>query len=152
GHIFPALAIANAVKRLRPATNILFVGADGRMEMEKIPQAGYPIVGLPIAGIQRSLSLKNLLLPIKIPQSLFKASSILKKNKPQAVVGVGGYASGPILFMASAKKIPTVIQEQNSYAGVTNKFLGKRVNAICVAYNGMEKFFPKKKIIETGNP
>jgi UDP-N-acetylglucosamine--N-acetylmuramyl-(pentapeptide) pyrophosphoryl-undecaprenol N-acetylglucosamine transferase len=152
GHIFPALAIANAVKRLRPATNILFVGAEGRMEMEKIPQAGYPIVGLPIAGIQRSLSLKNLFLPIRVPQSLFKANSILKKNKPQAVVGVGGYASGPILFMASARKIPTVIQEQNSYAGITNKLLGKWVNAVCVAYDGMEKFFPKKKIIETGNP
>lgn len=152
GHIFPAIAIANALKRRDETTEILFIGALGRMEMEKIPKAGYRIEGLPIAGIQRRLTWKNLVLPYKVIQSLMKAKRMIKNFQPDAVVGVGGYASGPVLFAATMMKIPSLIQEQNSYAGITNKILGKRVKKICVAYDGMEKFFPAEKIVVTGNP
>jgi UDP-N-acetylglucosamine--N-acetylmuramyl-(pentapeptide) pyrophosphoryl-undecaprenol N-acetylglucosamine transferase len=153
GHIFPAIAIANALKqKLQDKVEILFVGAEGRMEMEKVPAAGYKIEGLWISGIQRSLSLKNLAFPFKVIASLLKARRIIKKFKPDVVVGVGGYASGPTLAMASFAGVPTLIQEQNSYAGITNKILGKRVDKVCVAYDGMEKFFPKEKIVLTGNP
>ncbi len=152
GHIFPAIAIANALRKVDATMEILFVGALGRMEMEKIPKAGYKIVGLPIAGIQRKMSVKNLLLPYKVIQSLMKARAVIKRFQPDAVVGVGGYASGPVLFAASTMSIPTLIQEQNSYAGITNKILAKRVNRVCVAYEGMEKFFPLQKITVTGNP
>ena len=152
GHIFPAIAIANALQKRLPDLEILFIGAQGRMEMEKVPKAGYRIEGLPIAGLQRSLSLKNLSLPFKVINSLMKAASIIKSFKPDVVVGVGGYASGPVLFAAALKGIPTLIQEQNSYAGITNKILGKRARKICVAYEGMDKFFAKDKIVITGNP
>jgi UDP-N-acetylglucosamine--N-acetylmuramyl-(pentapeptide) pyrophosphoryl-undecaprenol N-acetylglucosamine transferase len=152
GHIFPAIAIANALKKLDPATEILFVGAFGRMEMEKVPAAGYEIIGLDIQGIQRGSIMKNLQLPIKLIKSVFKALKIIKDFKPNAVVGVGGYASGPLLYAASVKGIPYLIQEQNSYAGVTNKWLGKKATKICVAYDGMDNFFPAKNIIKTGNP
>ncbi len=152
GHIFPAIAIANALKRIDASIEILFIGALGRMEMEKIPKAGYRIEGLPIAGLQRKLSLKNFVLPFKVIQSLMKARAMIRNFQPDAVVGVGGYASGPVLFAATMMKIPSLIQEQNSYAGITNKILGKRVKKICVAYEGMEKFFPAEKIIVTGNP
>ena len=152
GHIFPAIAIANALKKLDPATEILFVGAFGRMEMEKVPAAGYEIIGLDIQGIQRGSIMKNLQLPIKLVKSVFKALKIIKDFKPNAVVGVGGYASGPLLYAASIKGIPYLIQEQNSYAGITNKWLGKKATKICVAYDGMDKFFPAKNIIKTGNP
>ena len=152
GHIFPAIAIANALQKRLPDLEILFIGAQGRMEMEKVPKAGYRIEGLPIAGLQRSLSLKNLSLPFKVINSLMKATSIIKSFKPDVVVGVGGYASGPVLFAAALKGIPTLIQEQNSYAGITNKILGKRARKICVAYEGMDKFFAKDKIVITGNP
>lgn len=151
GHIFPAIAIANAIKRKTKA-EILFAGAAGRMEMEKVPMAGYEIKGLPIAGIQRKLDIGNLLLPFKVLKSLRMAKKILHDFEPDAVVGVGGYASGPVLYAASQMKIPTLIQEQNSFAGITNKILGKRVNKICVAFAGMEKFFPKEKIVLCGNP
>ncbi|HEY4322744.1 MAG TPA: undecaprenyldiphospho-muramoylpentapeptide beta-N-acetylglucosaminyltransferase [Mucilaginibacter sp.] len=152
GHIFPAIAIANALKKLDPAIEILFVGANGRMEMEKVPAAGYKIIGLDIQGIQRKSILKNLLFPVKLMMSLGKALRIIKEFKPDAAVGVGGYASGPLLYAASLKKIPYLIQEQNSYAGITNKRLAKKANKICVAFDGMEKFFPFEKIIKTGNP
>ncbi len=152
GHIFPAIAIANALKKLDAKTEILFVGATGRMEMEKVPAAGYQIIGLDIQGFQRSGLAKNLLLPFKIIGSLLKSFRIIKNFKPDAVVGVGGYASGPLLYAASLKKVPYLIQEQNSYAGVTNKFLGKGAKKICVAFDKMEKFFPANKIIKTGNP
>lgn len=152
GHIFPAIAIANALKKLEPAVEILFVGAKGRMEMEKVPAAGYKIVGLDIAGFNRSSLIKNLGLPFKIIKSLFQAKKILRDFSPQVVVGVGGYASFPMLREAQVKKIPTVIQEQNSYAGKTNKIIGRKASAICVAYDGMEKFFPASRIIHTGNP
>jgi len=152
GHIFPAIAIANALKKIVPDIEILFVGAEGKMEMEKVPAAGYKIEGLWISGFQRKLSLQNLLFPFKVIFSLLKAKKILNKFKPNAVVGVGGYASGPMLRVAVNAGVPTVIQEQNSYAGITNKILAKRVNKICVAYEGMDKFFPKAKIILTGNP
>lgn len=153
GHIFPAVAIANAVKnRLGEEAEILFIGAEGRMEMEKVPNTGYKIIGLPIAGLQRKLDPKNFLLPFKVLKSLRKASSILKSFKPDVVVGVGGYASGPVLFAAALRGIPTLIQEQNSFAGITNKILARRAKKICVAYSGMEKFFPPEKIILTGNP
>ncbi len=152
GHIFPAIAIANALKRRDAGIDILFVGASGRMEMEKIPKAGYRIVGLPIAGLQRKLDLKNLMLPFKVINSVMKARAIVKQFKPDVAVGVGGYASAPLLFAASMMKVPCLIQEQNSYAGITNKQLGKRVKKICVAYDGMEKFFPSDKIVLTGNP
>jgi len=152
GHIFPAIAIANALKKLDPNTEILFVGALGRMEMEKVPAAGYKIIGLDIQGIQRKSILKNIQFPIKLINSVRKALQIIKEFKPDAAVGVGGYASGPLLYAASIKGIPYLIQEQNSYAGITNKWLGGKAKEVCVAYDGMEKFFPKSKIIKTGNP
>ncbi len=151
GHIFPAIAIANALKEIHPDSEILFVGAEGKMEMEKVPQAGYKIVGLPVAGFQRKLTFKNFLFPFKLLSSLLKAKRIVKEFKPDVAVGVGGYASGPLLY-AAGKKVPTLIQEQNSYAGVTNKILSKKAKTICVAYQGMERFFPKDKIVYTGNP
>lgn len=152
GHIFPAVAIANALKKISPDTEILFVGANGRMEMEKVPAAGYKIIGLDIQGFQRKSILKNLLLPYKMLMSLLKSRSIIKNFKPDVAVGVGGYASGPLLFAASFMKVPYLIQEQNSYAGITNKNLGKNAKKICVAFDGMEKFFPANKILITGNP
>jgi UDP-N-acetylglucosamine--N-acetylmuramyl-(pentapeptide) pyrophosphoryl-undecaprenol N-acetylglucosamine transferase len=152
GHIFPAISIANALRKIDPETKILFVGAEGRMEMEKIPAAGYKIVGLPVAGLYRSFTLKNFSVLIKLLKSLNKAKKVIKEFGPDVVVGVGGYASGPILRQAGRMGIPTLIQEQNSYAGVTNKLLSRRASAICVAYDGMEKYFPKEKIIKTGNP
>jgi len=152
GHIFPAVAIANALKRLVPACEILFVGANGRMEMEKVPAAGYKIVGLNIAGMQRGSIVKNLSLPFKVIGSVRRALQIIKEFKPDAVVGVGGYASGPLLYAASLKGIPYLIQEQNSYAGVTNKWLGRKASKICVAFDGMEQFFPAANILKTGNP
>ncbi|MEO6150121.1 MAG: undecaprenyldiphospho-muramoylpentapeptide beta-N-acetylglucosaminyltransferase [Mucilaginibacter sp.] len=152
GHTFPAIAIANALKKLDPATEILFVGAEGRMEMEKVPAAGYKILGLNIQGIQRGSLLKNLMFPIKLIGSVRAALKIIKDFKPDAAVGVGGYASGPLLYAASLKGIPTLIQEQNSYAGITNKWLGKKAKKICVAFDGMEQFFPDDRIIKTGNP
>jgi UDP-N-acetylglucosamine--N-acetylmuramyl-(pentapeptide) pyrophosphoryl-undecaprenol N-acetylglucosamine transferase len=152
GHIFPAISVANALRRIDPETEILFVGAEGRMEMEKIPAAGYKIIGLPVAGLYRSLTLKNFTVLIKLLKSLRKARKILKEFKPDVVVGVGGYASGPVLRQAGRMGIPTLIQEQNSYAGVTNKLLAKKASVICVAYDGMEKYFPAEKIIKTGNP
>jgi UDP-N-acetylglucosamine--N-acetylmuramyl-(pentapeptide) pyrophosphoryl-undecaprenol N-acetylglucosamine transferase len=152
GHIFPAIAIANALKKLNPNTGILFVGANGRMEMEKVPAAGYKIIGLDIQGIQRKSILKNLLFPLKLVMSVWKALKIIREFKPDAAVGVGGYASGPLLYAASLKNIPYLIQEQNSYAGITNKWLGKKAKKICVAFDGMEKFFPFDRLIKTGNP
>jgi len=152
GHIFPAIAIANEIKSRFPDANILFVGAQDRMEMEKVPQNGYKIKGLWISGLQRKLTLKNLSFPFKLISSLFKANKIIRKFKPDVVIGTGGFASGPTLYMAASKGIPTLIQEQNSYAGITNKLLAKKVDAICVAYDGLEKFFPKDKIVFTGNP
>ena len=152
GHIFPAIAIANEIKLRNSKADILFIGALGRMEMEKVPMAGYKIIGLPIAGIQRRLTLTNLLVPFKLIKSIWMARSIIKDFKPQMVVGVGGYASSAVLYAASVSGISTVIQEQNSYAGLTNKILGKRVKKICVAYEGMERFFPKDKLVLTGNP
>ncbi len=152
GHIFPAIAIANALKQKVEGIEILFVGANGRMEMEKVPAAGYNIVGLNISGIQRRLTTANLTLPFKLLGSVKQSMSIIKNFKPDVAVGVGGYASGPLLLAASLKKLPFIIQEQNSYAGVTNKFLGKWAEKICVAYPGMERFFPADKIILTGNP
>lgn len=152
GHIFPAISIANALKDIQPDIEILFVGALGKMEMERVPSAGYPIKGLPVAGLKRSLSLSNLTLPFKVLKSVSLAGKIIDEFKPDVVVGVGGYASAPLLWSATSKKIPCLIQEQNSYAGLTNKILGKKVDKICVAYDGMEKFFPKDKILFTGNP
>lgn len=152
GHIFPAVAIANALKKINPAIEILFVGANGRMEMEKVPAAGYKIIGLDIQGIQRKAVWKNVMFPVKLITSISKAASIIKNFKPDAAVGVGGYASGPLLYAASLKGVPTLIQEQNSYAGVTNKWLSKKAKKICVAFDGMDKFFPAEKIIKTGNP
>ena len=152
GHIFPAIAIANELKRRNANTEILFVGAEGKMEMERIPKAGYKIEGLWISGFQRKLTLKNLSFPFKLISSLIKARKILKRFKPDVVIGVGGYASGPTLEMATRLGIPTLIQEQNSYPGITNRLLAKKVNKICVAYDGLERFFPKDKIIKTGNP
>ena len=152
GHIFPALSIANAVKALQPEAKILFVGAQGRMEMQKVPAAGYEIKGLPIAGFDRKNLLRNIVVLWKIFKSRRMARAIIKDFRPDVAVGVGGYASGPTLNMAAAMHIPTLIQEQNSYAGVTNKLLAKSAKKICVAYEGMERFFPKEKIILTGNP
>ncbi len=152
GHIFPAISIANALRKIDPGIDILFVGAEGRMEMEKIPAAGYKIIGLPVAGIQRSLSLKNIKVLFKLLKSLRLAKKVIKDFDPDVVVGVGGYASGPVLRKAGRLGIPTLIQEQNSYAGVTNKLLAKKASAICVAYDGMNKYFPVEKIIKTGNP
>ncbi|RYD58792.1 MAG: undecaprenyldiphospho-muramoylpentapeptide beta-N-acetylglucosaminyltransferase [Sphingobacteriales bacterium] len=152
GHIFPAVAIGQALQRLAPGTQLLFVGAKGKMEMEKVPQEGFEIIGLDIVGFNRSNMLKNLLLPYKMLKSMWKAKSILKDFKPDAVVGVGGYASFPMLNAAQGAGIPTLIQEQNSYAGKSNKILGKKAKAICVAYDQMDKFFPKDRIIHSGNP
>jgi UDP-N-acetylglucosamine--N-acetylmuramyl-(pentapeptide) pyrophosphoryl-undecaprenol N-acetylglucosamine transferase len=152
GHIFPAISIANALRKIDAETEILFVGAEGRMEMEKIPAAGYRIIGLPVAGLYRSLTFKNFSVLIKLLKSLRKAKKVIKEFGPNVVVGVGGYASGPVLRQAGRMGIPTLIQEQNSYAGVTNKLLAKRASTICVAYDGMEKYFPSGKIIKTGNP
>jgi len=152
GHIFPAVAIANALKRLVPSCEILFVGANGRMEMEKVPAAGYKIVGLNISGMQRGSIMKNLALPFKVIGSVRRALEIIKNFKPDVVVGVGGYASGPLLYAASLKGIPSLIQEQNSYAGITNKWLGKKASKICVAFDEMDQFFPADKILKTGNP
>jgi len=152
GHIFPAIAIAEAIKRAEPEAEFLFVGAKGRMEMERVPKAGYDIKGLWISGIQRSLTLKNLSFPFKLISSLWNARKIVKSFKPDLAIGVGGYASGPLLKVATSMKIPSVIQEQNSYPGITNKLLARSVNKICVAYEGMERWFPKEKIVLTGNP
>ena len=152
GHIYPAIAIANELKTLDPATEILFVGAEGKMEMEKVPRAGYTIVGLPVVGIKRELTLSNLLFPLKLGRSLLKAQSIIRDFRPDVCVGVGGYASGPVLLAASLRGIPTLIQEQNSYAGLTNKVLARWAKRICVAYPGMDAFFPADKIKLTGNP
>ena len=152
GHIFPAIAIADAIKAIRPDTDVLFVGAQGKMEMEKVPAAGYPIQGLPIEGFQRKLTLKNLMFPIKLLRSLLRANHILKSFKPHAVVGVGGFASGPLVQMAVRKGIPGFIQEQNSYPGATNKILAKQVNKIYTAYPEMDKFFPVEKVAYLGNP
>jgi len=152
GHIFPAIAIANALKKLDPHTQILFVGANGRMEMEKVPAAGYKIIGLDIQGIQRKSIWKNVMFPVKLFLSVRKAVKIINDFKPDAAVGVGGYASGPLLYAASKKGIPYLIQEQNSYAGVTNKWLGKNAKKICVAFDNMQQFFPADRIIKTGNP
>lgn len=152
GHIFPAISIANALKRMEPGCEILFVGATGRMEMEKVPAAGYKIIGLNISGIQRGSIAKNLSLPFKLLGSMRKALQLIADFKPDVVVGVGGYASGPILFAASLKKVPYLIQEQNSYAGITNKWLGKKAAKICVAFDDMDQFFPIGNILKTGNP
>ena len=152
GHIFPAISIANAIKELRPDTDILFVGAEGRMEMHRVPAAGYPIKGLPVAGFDRKNLLKNIPVLIKLFKSQYLAKKIIKGFRPHAAVGVGGYASGPTLKVAGGMRIPTLLQEQNSYAGVTNKLLAKQAHKICVAYEGMERFFDKDKIILTGNP
>ncbi|MBB1546995.1 MAG: undecaprenyldiphospho-muramoylpentapeptide beta-N-acetylglucosaminyltransferase [Capnocytophaga sp.] len=152
GHIFPAIAIADELKRRLPDAEILFVGAKDRMEMQKVPQAGYPIEGLWISGLQRKLSWQNLLFPLKFISSLLKSRSIIKRFKPDAVIGTGGFASGAVVKVAGQMGIPTFIQEQNSYAGITNKMLAKNAHKICVAYDAMEQFFPKEKIIKTGNP
>jgi len=152
GHIFPAVAIAKTIQRLRPDAEILFVGAEGKMEMEKVPAAGFKIIGLPIVGIQRRLTLKNLVVPFKLIASMFKARKIIKEFRPDIAIGVGGYASGPLLRAATNAGIKTLIQEQNSYPGITNKILSKKVDRICVAYQGLEKFFPAEKIVLTGNP
>jgi UDP-N-acetylglucosamine--N-acetylmuramyl-(pentapeptide) pyrophosphoryl-undecaprenol N-acetylglucosamine transferase len=152
GHIFPAIAIANALRRREPGCEILFVGAEGRMEMEKVPAAGYKIIGLKISGIQRDSILKNVALPFKVIGSVRKSLRLIAEFRPDVVVGVGGYASGPLLFAASLKNIPYLIQEQNSYAGITNKWLGKKADKICVAFDGMDQFFPASRILKTGNP
>jgi len=152
GHIFPAVAIANELRRRRPDADILFVGANGRMEMTRVPEAGYRIVGLDVTGLQRRLTPQNLLFPVRVIRSVRKAGQLLEQFRPDAVVGVGGYASAPVLLAATSRAIPSLIQEQNSYAGLVNKLLSKRVNTICVAYQGMEKFFPADKIVLTGNP
>jgi UDP-N-acetylglucosamine--N-acetylmuramyl-(pentapeptide) pyrophosphoryl-undecaprenol N-acetylglucosamine transferase len=152
GHVFPAIAIANALKTSIKEIEILFIGAKGRMEMEKVPAAGFHIEGLTISGFQRRLTLKNLTFPFKLLGSLLKARTIISKFKPDVVIGVGGYASGPTLRIATARGIPSLIQEQNSFPGVTNRILGNRVQKICVAYEGMNKYFPAEKIVLTGNP
>lgn len=152
GHIFPAISIANEIKSRYPDSDILFVGAQDRMEMQKVPEAGYPIEGLWISGLQRSLTAKNLLFPVKLVKSLWKSRDIIKKFKPDVVIGTGGFASGPLLQMANREGIPTLIQEQNSYPGITNKLLAKGADVICTAYPNMDKFFPSEKIIMTGNP
>lgn len=152
GHIFPALAIANELKSRFKSAEILFVGAKGRMEMEKVPAAGYNIEGLWISGVDRKLSLRNLSFPFKLLSSLIKAKKIIKKFRPHVVIGTGGFASGPILYAAATNGIPTMIQEQNSYPGITNKILGKKVNKICVAYPNLDRYFPQDKLKITGNP
>ncbi|HEX9827518.1 MAG TPA: undecaprenyldiphospho-muramoylpentapeptide beta-N-acetylglucosaminyltransferase [Flavobacteriaceae bacterium] len=152
GHIYPAIAIANELKSRFPDAEFLFVGALDKMEMEKVPEAGYKIEGLWISGIQRKLTLKNLAFPFKLIISLLRSRKILKTFRPNVAIGTGGFASGPLLQVAASKNIPSLIQEQNSYPGITNKLLGKKVNKICVAYDGLERFFPKEKIVKTGNP
>lgn len=156
GHIFPAISIANKLKELNPSTQILFVGAVGKMEMEKVPAAGYEIIGLPIVGLQRQLNLKNIIndiqVPFKIVASIRKAGRLIDDFRPDIAIGVGGYASAPLLYAAQRKKIPTLIQEQNGFAGLTNKILGKKAGCICVAYEGMERFFPADRIVMSGNP
>jgi UDP-N-acetylglucosamine--N-acetylmuramyl-(pentapeptide) pyrophosphoryl-undecaprenol N-acetylglucosamine transferase len=152
GHIFPALSIANKLKEVNPDTEILFVGAEGRMEMEKVPAAGYKIIGLPVAGLQRKLTLSNFALPFKVMKSVSIAKRILKEFKPDIAIGVGGYASAPLLWAAGRLGIPTLIQEQNGFAGLTNKIVGKKARKICVAYENMERFFPADRIVLTGNP
>ncbi len=152
GHIYPAIAIADALKRREPLIDILFVGAEGRMEMEKVPQAGYPIKGLWISGFQRRVTLRNLLFPVKVIDSMMKCRSIVKSFQPDVAVGVGGYASGPLLKVANGMGIPTVLQEQNSFPGMTNMILSKKAKKIFVAYPDMQKYFPKDKIVHTGNP
>ena len=154
GHIYPAIAVAEAFKRILGEENvdILFVGAEGRMEMTAVPKAGYRIVGVPIAGLQRSLSLKNLLLPFKVLKSIRQAKSVIKEFRPDVVVGFGGYASAPVLWAAQRMGIPTVIQEQNSYAGLVNKIVGGSARSVCVAYDNMDRFFPAERIVKTGNP
>ena len=152
GHIYPAIAIANEIKLRYPEANILFIGAKDKMEMEKVPQAGYDIEGLWISGIQRKLTLTNLMFPFKLISSLFKANGIIRKFKPDVVIGTGGFASGPTLMVANQKGIPTLVQEQNSYPGITNKLLAKKANKICVAYDNLERFFSSEKMIKTGNP
>lgn len=152
GHIYPAIAIANELKRRFPEAEFLFVGAKDKMEMQKVPQAGYPIKGLWIAGLQRKLTLQNALFPVKLISSLWEARKILKAFKPNVVIGTGGFASGPLLNVANSLNIPTLIQEQNSYPGITNKLLSKKAAKICVAYENLDRFFPKEKMILTGNP
>lgn len=152
GHIYPAIAIANEIKMRYPQAEILFVGAKDKMEMEKVPQAGYEIKGLWISGIQRKLTFSNLIFPFKLLSSLWKANRIIRKFKPDVAIGTGGFASGPTLMVANRRKIPTLVQEQNSYPGITNKLLSKRAGKICVAYDGLERFFPLDKIKITGNP
>ena len=156
GHIFPAISIADKLKEVNPETEVLFVGAEGKMEMEKVPARGYNIVGLPVAGLQRKLTAKNILedlkLPFRLAASMRKAGKVIDDFRPDIAIGVGGYASAPLLWQATRKGIPSLIQEQNSYAGLTNKMLAKRVGCICVAYEGMEKFFPADKIVISGNP
>ena len=152
GHIYPAIAIANEIKSRYTNANILFIGAEDKMEMEKVPEAGYEIKGLWISGIQRKLTFKNLMFPIKLLNSLWKANRIIRKFKPDIVIGTGGFASGPTLMVAGKNGIPTLVQEQNSYPGITNKLLSKKAQKICVAYDGLERFFPEDKIIKTGNP
>jgi UDP-N-acetylglucosamine--N-acetylmuramyl-(pentapeptide) pyrophosphoryl-undecaprenol N-acetylglucosamine transferase len=152
GHIYPAIAIANELKSRFPQAEFLFVGAKDRMEMEKVPQAGYQIKGLWITGIQRALTLKNIMFPFKLASSLYNAYNIINQFKPDVAIGTGGFASGPLLQMANVKGIPTLVQEQNSFPGITNKLLAKKANKICVAYDGLERFFPKEKLIKTGNP
>ncbi|WP_438963650.1 undecaprenyldiphospho-muramoylpentapeptide beta-N-acetylglucosaminyltransferase [Winogradskyella sp.] len=152
GHIYPAIAIANELKERYPDAEFLFVGASDRMEMDKVPQAGYKIEGLWISGIQRKLTMKNLIFPFKLIASLLRSMKILKTFKPSVVIGTGGFASGPLLKVATAKKIPSLIQEQNSFPGITNRLLAKKVDKICVAYEGLERFFPKDKLKLTGNP
>lgn len=152
GHIYPAIAIANELKSRFPDAEFLFVGAQDKMEMQKVPQAGYAIKGLWIAGLQRKVTLQNMLFPVKLIDSLWKSRKIIKQFKPDVVIGTGGFASGPLLQTANLLGIPTVIQEQNSFPGITNKLLSKKANAICVAYENLERFFPKEKMILTGNP
>ena len=152
GHIFPAISIANKMKELNPDSEILFVGAEGKMEMEKVPSAGYRIMGLPIAGLQRRLTLSNFALPFKVLKSIRMAKKTLKEFRPDIAIGVGGYASAPLLWAAGRLGIPTLIQEQNGFAGLTNKILGRKAKSICVAYEGMERFFPADRIVFSGNP
>ena len=152
GHIYPAISISNELKLRYPNSKILFVGASDRMEMQIVPKNGFKIIGLWISGFSRNFSIKNLIIPVKLFFSLLHSILIIKKNNPDVVIGTGGFASGPLLYIATLFKIPTLIQEQNSYPGITNKLLSKRVNKICVAYSGLDRFFNKNKIIETGNP
>ncbi len=152
GHVFPAIAIADAIKKIRPDADILFVGAKGKIEMEKVPKAGYPIEGLWISGFHRKLTLRNLLFPLKLLMSMWKAYRIVSRFKPDVAVGVGGYASGPLLRAATSRGVPALLQEQNSFAGVTNRLLAGKAKKVCVAYEKMERYFPAEKIVLTGNP